>query len=310
MKVIFFGTSEFAIPTLQKLKEGGFDILAVVTQPDKPAGRKQQPLPSPVKKWALAHNIKVLQPKILDSTFHIPYSDLYIVTSYGKIIPREIIEIPKFGTLNIHPSLLPKYRGASPIHAAILNGDIETGVSIIKMDEEMDHGSIIAQSKFEIRDSRFYFKELHDKLAELAAKLLIDALPKYLSDEIRPVPQDDARATFTKIITKQDARIDWSRSAEEIVRAVQAFSTWPVAWTTLLGKRIKIYEGEVASSRQFPDLPPGTIFMDKTGKKNLRAACGQNTHLEIKRLQQEGGRIMSALAFLHGQRNLEGPRFV
>ena len=304
MKIVFFGTSEYAIPSLEALAKAGYDIAAVVTQPDKPAGRKQEPFPSPIKQAALDLGLKVIQPVSLNSKFEIPDSDLFIVASYGKIIPGAILALSKFGTLNIHPSLLPKYRGPSPIQAAILNGDAETGVTIIKLDEEMDHGNIIANIESRIENLENY-KSLHDRLAKLGAELLIQILPKYIGGEIKPIPQDHAQATFTKIITKDDARIDWSQSAEEIDRMVGAYHVWPVAWTTFGGKRLKIFES-------FLPLPEGRERLrgGKVGEVELRdntiiVHCGRGL-LKILSLQPEGGRVMTTRDFINGYTGLAG----
>lgn len=325
-KLIFFATSEFAIPSLEKLLAGSYEIVAVITQPDKPAGRKQKPLPSPVKVWALEHGLEVLQPTSLSSPLQalrgmkgeveLPSIDLAIVASYGKIIPKEILNVPKFGTLNIHPSLLPKYRGPSPIHAAILNGDAETGVTIIKLDEELDHGPIVATASCKLQAASS-FKELHDKLAKLGTDLLAEILPKYIRGEIKPVPQDHAIATYTKIITKADARIDWNFSAEKTWSMVRAYEIWPVAWTTLNGKRLKIFKAQSISQNSTSLFPspglervpkggevelPGTILIDDS---KLHVHCGPGL-LELLELQLEGGKVLDAKSFLLGHRNLAG----
>src|SRR3989338_6163849 len=236
-------------------------MAAVVTQPDKAAGRKQEPLPSPVKLAALKLGLKIFQPEILEIVslleiftknwkLKIPEADLYIAVSYGQIIPNDILNLPPFGILNLHPSLLPKYRGASPIHAAILSGDAETGVSIIKLDEKLDHGPIITTRNLKM--SKLYYKDLHDKRAEPGSELLTHTLPDYISGKIKPSPQDDSKATFTKRITKDDGRINWHKSAEEIDRMIRAYHLWPVAWTMLGSKRLKIFEATPVAS----PLPP------------------------------------------------------
>ncbi len=281
-------------------------MAAVVTQPDKPAGRNQEPLPSPVKVWAEKDGIKLFQPPKLEIgnwKLEIPEAALYVVASYGKLIPDQILNLPRLGSLNIHPSLLPKYRGPSPIHAAILNGDKETGVTIIKLDEQMDHGPILANSKFQITNPKTGYKELHDKLAQLGAELLIQTLPKYIAGEIKPKPQDHSEATFTKIVSKNDGRINWSNPAETTDRQIRAYEVWPVAWTTLDGKRLKIYSAAPMSvipadepeSRKWI---PGQARDDKKQGK-LIISCGTG-ELEILELQLEGSRRMDACDFLNG----------
>ena len=297
--MVFFGTSEFAVPALRKLVASNFQITAVITQPDKPAGRKQLPLPSPVKKWAQENDVKVLQPHKLTTDSLQLTADVFIVASYGKIIPKAVLDIPQYGTLNIHPSLLPKYRGPSPIQTAILNQDRETGVTIIKLDEEMDHGPIIVSKKWKIENSTTYEK-LHDKLAELGADLLIETLPEYIRGEIKPVAQDHNKVTFTKIITKQDGRIDWKKTAEEIDAQIRAFHVWPVAWTTLDGKRLKIYDASIIPSPT-SERVKGEVT-DASGTIKIQTGNGV---LSIKELQLEGGKRLTAQEFINGQSGLE-----
>ena len=281
MKLVFFGTSKFAVPALKKLADSDYEIAAVITQPDKPAGRKQELSPSPVKEAAQELGLKILQPSKLDSKFEIPDSDIFIVASYGKIIPKSILAIPKYGTLNIHPSLLPKYRGPSPIQSAILNGDKETGVSIMVLDAEMDHGPVLANVKAQISNNKG-FRELHDGLAVTGAELLMEVLAKYINGEIKPQPQDHSQVTFTKIITKDDGRIDWNKPAEVINNLIRAYEDWPVAWTTLDGKRLKIFEAEVVSETG----KQGELKM----KNSSLIIFASSSALEIKILQLEGGK--------------------
>lgn len=311
LKILFFGTSMFAVPALNKLKEAGYEIVGVVTQPDKPVGRKQELVPSPVKVAAQKLGIQIFQPTsplsppqawggIKGGVELMKDVDLFVVASYGKIIPKAILDIPKYGVLNIHPSLLPKYRGASPIHAAILNGDTETGVTIIKMDEELDHGPIVASTKLQITNHKPQFEELHDQLAEIGADLLIRILPDYISGKIKPTAQDHDKATYTKIITKDDARVDWNKSAEEIERMVRAYHKWPVAWTTLDGKRLKVYEAESIEAEHQGYKPGQVIITSPT----LRIMCGKGV-LVINEVQLEGRDKMPAEKFVRGY-NLAG----
>ena len=302
MNIIFFGTSEFALPALRKLYENDFKIAGVVTQPDRPAGRDLRPQSSPVKEEALKLRLPILQPDHLPSTtYPLPEADLYIVASYGIIIPKKILDIPKLGALNIHPSLLPKYRGPSPIQTAILNGDAETGVTIMKLDEKMDHGPIVAQEALPIQ--RKGFTKLHDELARLGAKLLIDVLSKYETGEIEPSAQNDAKATFTKNISKDMGRIDWSKSADLIERQVRAYEGWPVAWTMQGQRLLKIHAAKAVESK-WSSGAPGDI-MEAT--KKLTVKCGERS-LEITSLQPESGRKMTSEEFIRGARGLLGKR--
>jgi len=304
MNIIFFGTSEFALPALRKLYENDFKIAAVVTQPDRPAGRDLRPQGSPVKEEAAKLKLKLLQPsglKIENLKLEIDGPGVAIVASYGIIIPKEVLDWPKYGFLNIHPSLLPKYRGPSPIQTAILNGERETGVTIMKLDEKMDHGPIVAQEALPIQ--RKGFTKLHDELARLGSKLLIEVLPKYETGEIEPAAQDDAKATFSKNISKDMGRIDWSKSADLIERQVRAYDGWPVAWTALGQKLIKIYEAKAVASKW--DMgKPGEIL---EVSKKITVKCGERS-LEITALQPESGRKMTSEEFIRGARGLLGKR--
>ncbi len=303
MKIIFFGTPDFAVPILRKLANSNYEIVAVVTRPDKPAGRKQEPLPSPVKVLAKKLKLKVFQPKVLEIgnwKLETPSADLFIVASYGKIIPKEILDLPKFGALNTHPSLLPKYRGPSPIQSTILNGDTETGVTIIKLDAELDHGEIVASEKLQMRSDRVTYGQLHDELAEIGAKLLVEVLPKYIKGEINLATQDHSKTTFTKIITKEDARINWQKSAEEIDRLVRAYEAWPIAWTTLEGKRLKIYDAKPVNEKSGLH-QPGQII---SAAKSLILKCGAGA-LQINELQLESKKKLKAAEFINGHHGLQ-----
>lgn len=303
-KIVFFGTSDFAVPALYKLVEHGYDIVAAVTQPDKPAGRKKILTPSPVKLAAEKLKLKIYQPEKVEIgrwKSVIPYADVYVVASYGKIIPSEIFNYPKFGTLNIHPSLLPKYRGPSPIQNTILNGDLVSGVTIIKIDEQVDHGPIIASKKLKTRGENY--KQLHDILADLGAELLIEILSDYIAGKIQTSPQYDSKATFTKLFTKADSRVDWSKSAEEIERQVRAFSHWPVAWSILENKRIKIFEAKVISKENFQNHQTGSLLITENKQLLVKA---KNAYVEILELQLEGSKKILAKDFLHGNPGLNG----
>jgi len=248
IKIVFIGTSEFGAVILNRLVKNNYKPVLVITQPDKPAGRKQTLTPSPVKKEAKLlevgydlEEIKKIKP------------DLIITAAYGKIIPKEILEIPKYGALNVHPSLLPKYRGPSPIQTAILNGDKETGLTIMLMDQKIDHGPIIAQNKYKIGENITY-QELEKILADQGAKLLIETLPKWIKREIKAKEQNHSKASYTKIIKKEDGKIDWNKPAQEIERKIRAFDPWPGAFTFIKKKdkkiRVKILEAELSKDNK------------------------------------------------------------
>lgn len=264
VKIIFFGTPNYVNAVLQPL-EDNYQIVAVVTAPDKPVGRKQTLTPAPVKQLALKLSIQVLTPEKLNDQFiqHLKgiRPDLIVVAAYGKIIPREILEIPKYGALNIHPSSLPKYRGASPIQAAILNGEVETGVTIIQMDEKMDHGPIISTRKVILSDQDT-FESLSKKMFEAGADLLIKTIPDYLSGKIKPLVQDHAIASYCTIIKKEDGYFDINTvpTSEKLDRMIRAYYPWPNAWT-------RFRQGSSGQARIVKFLPEGLIQME--GKKAI-----------------------------------------
>lgn len=323
IKTILMGTPEFAENIFRKiypeLISRDFEIIAVVTAPDKPTGRKQVLTPSPVKKWALEANLRVLQPdkirkpewvaKIKDLV-----PDLIILTAFGQIIPQEILDIPKHGALNIHPSLLPKYRGASPIQSVILNGETETGACLMIMDAEMDHGQIISKSKYQI-SNKITYKELEKQLSDLSIDLLIKTLPDYVNGKLKPQEQDHSQATFCKLIKKEDGKIDWNKSAEEIDCQIRAFQEWPRSYTNFNDKILKILETEVFLSPPnnsscpldvpltFPSKSPGHVFL--TDSHDLVVQTG-NGILILKTLQLEGKNPISASAFFNGHKEIIG----
>ncbi|MDP3004456.1 MAG: methionyl-tRNA formyltransferase [Candidatus Azambacteria bacterium] len=301
MKYIFFGTPKFAAIVLEKLINVGYVPEAVICNSDEPVGRKQVLTSPPVKVLADKNKIPILQPKKLrdNSEFLNQLKnlkpDLAIIAAYGKILPKEILDIPKYGAINVHTSLLPAYRGASPIQYAILNGDKETGVIIMKIDEEMDHGPIISNVKIQISNNDT-FESLSQKLAISGAKLLIKIIPDYIHGKIKPVAQDHSKATYTKIIKKEDGKIDWSKSAGEIERMTRAFYPWPTAWAIWNNKILKILEAGVANNG---GKKTGEVFLKNN---ELAVQCGENI-LIIKKLQLEGGKILSAKEFLNGHKD-------
>jgi methionyl-tRNA formyltransferase len=259
-KIIFFGTPEYVTPVLEALNKS-YKLVAVVTQPPKPTGRNQEKTFSPVDHWAHKRKIEV----ITDLSHRLPEANLGIVASYGVIIPQSVINHFKNGILNIHPSLLPKYRGTSPVQASILNGDKVTGLSIIKMDSKMDHGPIISSFKEEIKPDDTN-EVLRNRLFQLSAQFLVELIPNYLSDRIRLKPQDHEAATFTKPLYKDDGLVDLNKmSAEEIDRKMRALKPWPGVWTyvTVDGekKRLKIVQGH---------LDNGKFVMDKVQLEGKR----------------------------------------
>ncbi len=240
LKFAFFGGEPLAVPTLEKLYKNGFVPTLIVCNPDKPAGRNMQLTPPPTKIWAEKNKVPFIQDMAdLQGVF-----DLFIVVSYGKIIPKKILDMPKYGTINIHPSLLPKYRGPSPMVSAILNGDTETGVTIIKIDEEMDHGPILAQEKINLTGFEM-IQDLEKTLADLGGELLIKTLLDFAEGKIQPVKQDDSQATFCKKIKKEDGLIDLNDDAKENYNKFRAYATWPRTFFFKNSKRFIITDAEL-----------------------------------------------------------------
>lgn len=334
IKIVFFGTPEFALKPLEALFNN-FEIVAVVTNPDESVGRKQVLTPTPVKVLAKKFNIPVFQFKKLalnEWKSKIPKADLYVVVAYGKIIPKNIIEIPRFGSLNIHPSLLPCWRGPSPIQYAILNGDAQTGVTIMLMDEKMDHGPVLASRVSGISNfqnlpprqipglrpleakqlashpiSKITTPELSEILSKMGAELIVETIPKWVSREIKPVLQDESKATYSKILKKEDGRINWSKSAAYIERQVRAFAPWPGSFTFWQRgeKEIKLelLETDVVKISDFPDNTlSGAVLVRE---KRLFIKTGQGD-LEILRLQPEGKKDMVAKEFINGYGDING----
>lgn len=304
-RIVFLGTPKFAVSILEYLANSDFLPILIITSPDAKKGRGMKITPPSVKVWAKKNNIDVLQPeKLKDKEFLTKISklspDLFIVASYGKIIPPELLAIPKNRTINVHPSLLPKYRGASPISSLILDGDKETGVTIMLVDEEMDHGSILSQQKLNMSIDNFTFLQLEENLAKLGGKLLIDTIPLWLSGKITPEKQVHASATYTKKIIKNDGHIDWNKTAEEILRKILALNPWPGTFTFYNKKRLVIKSAKILQNDK--DKKPGEIFLFDD---RLAVACGNGAIL-VEQLQIEGGKEINSKDFLLGNKNAVG----
>lgn len=304
MKIIFVGTTEFGIPTLEKLKD---QIVLVITQPDAPFGRKKMLTPPPVKLWAEKNNVPVTQPeKILNLKSEILnlHPDLLLVVAYGQIIPEEILNIPKYGPINVHGSLLPKYRGPTPIQAAILNGDSATGITLILMAEKVDSGPIIAQSKVDIQPKET-FSQLYARMSLISADFVAKTLPDWFAGKIKPQPQNDAFATYTQLFNLNTGRIDWTKSALEIERKVRALNPEPGTWTTYQKKSVKILEAEEI-------LDDGSVgLIGKISERNRKMVVKtQLNSLQINRLQPEGKKIMTGLDFLNGLKGKQNAIFI
>ena len=311
IRVLFMGTPDFAVPSLRALTEqanAGLAVAGVVTRPDKPVGRKQQVVFSPVKQFALEHDIPVYQPGPLRRPEALALlrdlaPDLIVVAAFGQILPSDVLALPLHGCLNVHASLLPRWRGASPINAAILAGDAETGVTIMLMDAGLDTGPALAQRATPIGSAETA-GELSDRLALLGADLLVETVPRWLAGVITPEPQDESRATVTRLLQKSDGRLDWQRPAEELARQVRAHTPWPGAFTTWEGRTLKILRARAISFET--DLPPGACFAS-AGEAALAVICGEGA-LALEVIQLEGKRAMPSAEVVRGHPALASAR--
>ncbi len=306
--LVFWGTSDFAVPTLEALIAKGTIPAAVVTVPDKPVGRQRRISASPIKKAALAHGIPVLQPASLRDdaflgTFTSLRPDICLVVAYGKIIPERYLLMPRFGFLNVHPSLLPAYRGPSPIQSAILNGEQETGVSIMLLDKETDHGPILASAHTAL-DPYAYYPELASQLADLAAQLAVQTLSKWLSGKIEPKEQNHSQASFTKLLTRQDGLLDWSKPAEQLYNRIRALALEPGTWTHWENKILNIHRCRVLPVRVSHEDEPGQVVQ----KENKTAVATGTFYLAVEEVQLEGSKPMKMKAFLNGHPDFIGSK--
>lgn len=328
MRIVFFGTSRFAVPALEALVNAGMRPVLVVTTPDAPVGRKRVLSPSPLKAKALELGLEIIQPKTLKGGSRADASlppknpevlakisavkpDVGVLAAYGKIIPKALIEAFPKGIVNVHPSLLPRWRGATPIQAAMLAGDEKTGVTLTLLDEEVDHGPILAQQELRMPNdktqmSNVSYPALHDMLAELGADLLVETLPKWVAGELSPSPQEHSKATFCKKLSREDAKIDWSKPAVEIERMVRAFNPEPGTWMEYEDRKrdekkiLKILKVSLLSSsyRLSSTLMAGTFFEHE---KKLAVQCGTDA-LILEIVQPEGKKPMPGADWLRGHR--------
>lgn len=307
MRIVFMGTPDFAVPCLQRLIADGEQVVGVFTQPDKPKGRGYELTPPPVKVEALKHNIPVFQPKSMRdgealSIFEQLQPDLSVVVAYGKILPKEILYFPKYNSINIHASLLPKYRGAAPIQWVILNGEEKTGVTSMQMDDGIDTGDMLLKAELPI-SSNMTGGELHDALSELGAQVLSDTLKALRSGTLHPMPQT-GESNYAPMLTKSLCPIDFSRSAGEVHNHVRGLSPFPTATAVLHSKRMKIHSTQLTES--ISEKTAGTIVSVTDG---IEVVCGDGKTVLITELQPEGKKRMTAKAFLVGHKLEAGERF-
>ncbi len=302
LRLLFAGTPEFAVPSLRAALQGG-DVLAVLTQPARPAGRGRQPQASPVKQVALEHALRVLQPETLrDAGAQAQLAafapDLLIVVAYGLILPQAVLDIPRFGAWNVHASLLPRWRGAAPIQRAIEAGDAETGICLMQMEKGLDTGPVLLRAATPVSPDDTG-GSLHDRLATLGARTLAEGLAHLRSHGAPPPaePQDHALATYAHKLDKTQARLDWRRPAAELARKVRAFSPWPVAEATLDGERLRIHTAVAIEGRG----DPGSVIA--AGREGIDVACGEGA-LRLLTVQRDGGKALAAADFLNARPEL------
>lgn len=301
-RIIFMGTPDFSVPVLRQIIQDGYEVIAVVTQPDRPVGRKRVLTPPPVKVEAVKLGIPVFQPEKIRQPEELEKilalePDLIITAAFGQILPKALLEAPPHGCINVHASLLPELRGGAPIHYAIIQGKQKTGITIMYMAEKLDAGDILTQIEVPISEDD-NVGSLHDKLSSAGARLLSETLPLLLSGRIEPIPQDDSKATFAANIKREQEQIDWNKTGEEIYNHIRGLNPWPVAFTTLDGQVVKVWRSEKVTGTQQEQGKPGLITaVDKDG---IVVATGNETAIKIKELQPSGKKKMAVEEFLRG----------
>lgn len=301
MRVVFMGTPDFAVPTLAALLESRHEVVGVVTQPDRPKGRSGKPQPSPVKEKALEADVPVLQPEKVKDPAFLPeleklVPDVIVVVAFGQILPESVLNLPKYGCMNVHASLLPKLRGAAPIQWSVIDGDKESGVTIMQMDKGLDTGDILLVEKYTL-DPKETGGSLFDKLSGLGGPLLLQALEQAEQGTLSPVPQEHEKHTYAKMLSKALGEIDFTKDAIVIERLIRGLNPWPSAYTHLDGKMLKLWDADVKAQEQTPAAKPGQIV--EVGKDYFTVQTGRDL-LVIRSLQLEGKKRMDTEAFLRG----------
>lgn len=298
--IVFMGTPQFSVPILQMLHAEGYDIKAVVTQPDRPVGRKRVLTPPPVKAAAVELGLPVIQPEKLRGSEELQQiidlgADLVVTAAFGQILPKALLDAPKLGCINVHASLLPKYRGGAPIHQAVLDGEQETGVTIMYMAVKLDAGDIISQKSMAIEDHHTT-GQLFDELSIIGRDLLKETLPKIIEGTNDRIVQDESKVTFASNISREQERIDWSKNARQIFNQVRGLNSWPVAYTTLNDENVKLWATRVSEEKTTE--APGTVIAKS--KKYFTVATGEGQALDILELQPAGKKAMPAVNYLNG----------
>src|SRR5690625_894234 len=297
-KIVFMGTPDFSVSILEQLINCEYEIVLVVTQPDRPVGRKRTLTPPPVKKLALEHNLPVFQPENIKEQYEhiLTYDpDIIVTAAYGQILPKELLENPPYKCINVHASLLPELRGGAPIHYAILQGNSETGITIMYMVEQLDAGDIISQEKIPITENDDV-GTLHDKLSDLGANLLLKTLPNIFSGNIHPIKQDEQLATYAPNITRDLEKINWHDSRDDIYNHIRGLRPWPVAYTTFQGQQMKVWSSE--KTTQSYEGKPGEIV--ELTAKAIIVQTGDGQALQLTEIQLAGRRRMTVQNYLHG----------
>lgn len=300
MKILFMGTPEFAVPCFEALIDAGHEVCGAVTQPDKPAGRGHKLTPPPVKRAALERDIKVFQPETLkNETFLAELEklnpELIVVVAYGKILPEYILNYPKYRCINIHASLLPKYRGAGPIQWSVINGETKTGVTSMLMEKGLDTGDMLLKSEISIGEYETA-SELHDRLMLEGARVLIDTVDGLEKGTLIPEKQDDSLSCYAAMLDKELARIDWKKSAREIINLIRGMNSWPVAHTTYIGERLRIYRAVAGKDKTVGQC--GEIL--SANEEGMEVVCGDGKSILIKELQFTGSKVMTVREYLNG----------
>jgi methionyl-tRNA formyltransferase len=311
MRIVFCGTPEFAVPSLRRLAaEPGISVEAAITQPDRPRGRGQRVSSSPVKEAALANNLQIYQPETIKSDWAQEFlkrvaPDAVVIIAYGQIIPARLLTIPRLGWINLHASLLPRYRGAAPIHWAIANGETTTGLTTMQIDAGMDTGPTLLQHELKIGDDETS-PELAARMSEIGASLIVDSLLRFDRGEISPQPQDSEKASYAPILKKENGRIDWTRIAEQIYNRMRGFAPWPGAYSTFRGQTCQLWGHTEKIEASERSVAPGEII---SSAKDAFVACGAGTYLRLEFVQLEGRKRISVREFANGARLEPGDHF-
>lgn len=293
------GTPDFSVPVLQKLIASEYEIVLVVTQPDRPKGRRKKLTPSPVKEEAVRNDIPVFQPEKLSADYNeiLSYKpDIIITAAYGQLLPNGLLEYPEYGCINVHASLLPELRGGAPIHYALLQGKKETGVTIMYMVEKLDAGDILTQQAIDIED-KDDVGSLHDKLSKVGSDLLLQTLPQLFSKKLAPIKQDESKATFASNIRRQQEKVDWTKTSLEIYNHIRGLRPWPVAYTTYESKPLKLWWGEVDHNEYKGR--PGEI-VEIIDEEKIVVVCGDNKAIQLTEIQPSGKTKMKVVDYLRG----------